>query len=361
MAGPLRSDVGVLNCYPMSNRPGRNDSCPCGSGKKYKRCCLPTDEAAVRERARQQALFDDDISGDPEFDADDDGEEFLDIEEDAPILDVDAITRVCYTRGFVSKLSDLRSGRGVQVTEWEAPQIPQEVLDSIEREAVETLEGEWGDPKAADPIQVDVIDLETDTDVVSIEVFNRAIFLVHADDEEMRQIHRLCGVLEAAASGGPDQSTEQRGNATPLAVIRRAGVSRPAAVTCDLASVLKGHRRQPGTCDLCGASLTRTNAHGHARSCALAHDAPSGPEQRLLYLRATASGLPAYWVDVEARADGKLEALDSFLRRLWLKCCGHLSAFRAIARAAGSPECAARVAMRDVRRTGHARLCVLPR
>lgn len=25
---------------------GRNDPCPCGSGNKYKRCCLPKDEAA---------------------------------------------------------------------------------------------------------------------------------------------------------------------------------------------------------------------------------------------------------------------------------------------------------------------------
>ncbi len=25
---------------------GRNHPCPCGSGKKYKQCCLPTDEAA---------------------------------------------------------------------------------------------------------------------------------------------------------------------------------------------------------------------------------------------------------------------------------------------------------------------------
>jgi hypothetical protein len=25
---------------------GRNDPCPCGSGQKYKRCCLPRDEAA---------------------------------------------------------------------------------------------------------------------------------------------------------------------------------------------------------------------------------------------------------------------------------------------------------------------------
>jgi hypothetical protein len=30
----------------MSARPGRNDPCPCGSGQKYKRCCLEQDEAA---------------------------------------------------------------------------------------------------------------------------------------------------------------------------------------------------------------------------------------------------------------------------------------------------------------------------
>jgi len=26
-------------------KPGRNDPCPCGSGKKYKKCCLTNDEA----------------------------------------------------------------------------------------------------------------------------------------------------------------------------------------------------------------------------------------------------------------------------------------------------------------------------
>jgi tetratricopeptide (TPR) repeat protein len=29
---------------------GRNDLCPCGSGKKYKRCCMAQDEAAAREK-----------------------------------------------------------------------------------------------------------------------------------------------------------------------------------------------------------------------------------------------------------------------------------------------------------------------
>jgi tetratricopeptide (TPR) repeat protein len=37
-------------------KPGRNDRCPCGSGKKYKACCLARDEAAEHERlAAQQA------------------------------------------------------------------------------------------------------------------------------------------------------------------------------------------------------------------------------------------------------------------------------------------------------------------
>ena len=30
---------------------GRNESCPCGSGRKYKRCCLERDEGARREEA----------------------------------------------------------------------------------------------------------------------------------------------------------------------------------------------------------------------------------------------------------------------------------------------------------------------
>ncbi len=34
---------------------GRNDPCPCGSGKKYKKCCLAKDEAAARQSAQERA------------------------------------------------------------------------------------------------------------------------------------------------------------------------------------------------------------------------------------------------------------------------------------------------------------------
>ena len=43
---------------PARKTPGRNDLCPCQSGKKYKQCCLEKDEAAARvesEKAREAA------------------------------------------------------------------------------------------------------------------------------------------------------------------------------------------------------------------------------------------------------------------------------------------------------------------
>jgi len=43
---------------PTSSRPGRNEPCHCGSGKKYKHCCLAKDEAdatAARANAAAEA------------------------------------------------------------------------------------------------------------------------------------------------------------------------------------------------------------------------------------------------------------------------------------------------------------------
>ena len=51
------SSVEYKGCVLLSSRslttmvkPGRNDPCPCGSGNKYKRCCLPKEEAVEREQ-----------------------------------------------------------------------------------------------------------------------------------------------------------------------------------------------------------------------------------------------------------------------------------------------------------------------
>ena len=39
-----------------TSRPGRNDRCPCGSGKKYKQCCLAKDAAADRAARAEAAV-----------------------------------------------------------------------------------------------------------------------------------------------------------------------------------------------------------------------------------------------------------------------------------------------------------------
>jgi len=36
---------------------GRNDACPCGSGKKYKRCCLSKDQEAKLHKPASKPLF----------------------------------------------------------------------------------------------------------------------------------------------------------------------------------------------------------------------------------------------------------------------------------------------------------------
>jgi len=58
-------------------RIGRNAPCPCGSGRKYKKCCLAADEAAAR-RERAEAAAAEAIPDEPEADdlPDFDGEVF---------------------------------------------------------------------------------------------------------------------------------------------------------------------------------------------------------------------------------------------------------------------------------------------
>ncbi|MGQ9552280.1 MAG: IS1096 element passenger TnpR family protein [Candidatus Bathycorpusculaceae bacterium] len=48
---------------------------------------------------------------------------------------------------------------------------------------------------------------------------------------------------------------------------------------------------------------------------------------RIFHIAVQGRYSPEYWMHLEVVADAKLKALDSFLRDVWLECCGHLSAF----------------------------------
>ncbi len=48
----------------MSQRVGRNDPCPCGSGKKYKKCCLSKDAENTKTEFKTKYRFEPGSYGD---------------------------------------------------------------------------------------------------------------------------------------------------------------------------------------------------------------------------------------------------------------------------------------------------------
>ena len=55
-SGP--SDGSLANQPRAAKKPGRNDPCPCGSGKKYKKCCGQNESSHQIEQKRpDQAAF----------------------------------------------------------------------------------------------------------------------------------------------------------------------------------------------------------------------------------------------------------------------------------------------------------------
>ena len=157
---------------------------------------------------------------------------------------------------------------------------------------------------------MDIVDVATEGEHLTIEIFNRAISFVNFDSEGVRSIHRICETLRAVAAGG----TEAVRPPEPAAGPRRRGRMRLP--------------NQAGMCELCHRPVTFAESGDHAVVCAGLHDGTAGDEKTLVQLLVTAPGLSAYWLRLEARTDSKLEALDGYLRDIWLECCGHLSMFR---------------------------------
>lgn len=82
----------------------------------------------------------------------------------------------------------------------------------------------------------------------------------------------------------------------------------------------------PGTCTLCQADLKKTSAAKHLAACLSKN---SGRTDYII-VRAEGGGSAGddYWLYAAVPAECTLKDLDGFLRRTWLECCGHMSAFR---------------------------------
>jgi len=67
----------------------------------------------------------------------------------------------------------------------------------------------------------------------------------------------------------------------------------------------------------------------HLKACWTAHASSKRGKAapRWFHLVVEGRHAPGYWLHLQAPANATLGDLDSVLRRVWLECCGHLSAF----------------------------------
>lgn len=78
-----------------------------------------------------------------------------------------------------------------------------------------------------------------------------------------------------------------------------------------------------GTCSSCEKTTTKAAMTRHLAACGRSDTGPDA-----LLVNVSARYAPAdYWLHLEVPADARLDALDAYLRDLWLECCGHMSLF----------------------------------
>lgn len=80
-------------------------------------------------------------------------------------------------------------------------------IDAIQRERLEELAGEWGEPDAGEPIEYEQLHVAYEHGAFELTLFNRGILLIFSDDERVRRMHRaLCVVHDAVERLGGSES-----------------------------------------------------------------------------------------------------------------------------------------------------------
>lgn len=89
-----------------------------------------------------------------------------------------------------------------------------------------------------------------------------------------------------------------------------------------------------GNCQYCGEETTKSGMTRHLAKCdkrsqtiQTANASKQQPVETLWQLRVQDVYGKDFWLDLEMSGSAKLEKLDSYLRAIWLECCGHLSKF----------------------------------
>lgn len=80
-----------------------------------------------------------------------------------------------------------------------------------------------------------------------------------------------------------------------------------------------------GVCSICNSVVSRAGAKSHINKCLDQVD-ESATDAFLIKVQWPHKN-PIYWLYLSVPFKSTLEKLDSYLRNVWLECCGHLSQF----------------------------------
>ena len=93
-------------------------------------------------------------------------------------------------------------------------------------------------------------------------------------------------------------------------------------------------KQTKGKCAFCGKEFAKSGMGKHLDACpefnakTRASNENSDAKQTLTRLVVQGKYSKEYWFYIEISHGVKLQALDRYLRTIWLECCGHMSAFR---------------------------------
>jgi len=119
------------------------------------------------------------------------------------VWSVTMIRNLSYSWGLFPKAKAGRPiGRTVAVART-AAKLPEAVAEAFVSEGIGGLAGTFGDETLGEPVEIDDLDVETDTGRVRVRVYNRGIGLMRGMGPELVQLHRFFSTIQAVTHGGP--------------------------------------------------------------------------------------------------------------------------------------------------------------
>ena len=115
-----------------------------------------------------------------------------------------SIQGITYRRGL---LHTLRGRDSLPVAVLQGTAIPRELVVAIHDNKLLGVAGEFGDPAVGEPMQYDELTIEHVSGTDTMVVFNRAIMLLHTNDDFFARFHRVACLIDDI--GRPNKRLQQ--------------------------------------------------------------------------------------------------------------------------------------------------------